>query len=70
MVAGTNRTRIDFALAHLGLVAVPVAIMSETARVIWLWRSVGRLVPVVAFDFGRLVAVLALAAAWFAAHLV
>lgn len=69
MVTGTNRTRIDFVLGHLGLVAVPVAILSEAARVIWLWRSGRPLVPLVAFAFGRVVVLLALAAAWFAAHL-
>lgn len=70
MVLGTNRSRIDFVLGHLGLVAVPVAIMSEGARVIWLWRSGRRLVLFVACAFGRVVALLALAAAWLAVHLV
>ncbi|WP_114374336.1 hypothetical protein [Elioraea thermophila] len=55
---------------HLGLVAVPVAILSEAVRAIWLWRSGRPRVPLVAFAFGRVAALLASAAAWFAAHLV
>lgn len=69
VVAETNRTRADFALGHLGLALVPVAILAEVVRTFMARRASGSRLRLILFALVRLAALIALALAWLATHL-
>lgn len=69
IVTGTNRTRADFLLGHLGFAAVPVAILAEAGRTLVLRRAGRSLLRLVLSGLVRLAALVVLALAWLAAHL-